>query len=87
MVIVTSGMSIRLLSKAALFHQLERGHLAVVAQASNALTMVHEGGKSAGNAPKRKLVDNVRKGKQLAMRAISELFPIERAAFDLIGFG
>lgn len=87
LVIVTSGMSVRLLSKAALFHHLERDHLAVVTQATSALTLVLEGGKSAADVPKDELIDNVRKGRQLAEQAVSELFPIERAAFELIGFG
>lgn len=87
LVIITSGMSIRLLSKAAQFHHLERDHLAVVTQASSALAMVLDGGKSSKSIPKTELLDNVRKGRQLAEQAVSELFPIEKKAFELIGFG
>lgn len=87
LVIVTSGMSIRLLSKAALFHHLERDHLAVVARANTALMLVTEGGRSSRDVPKADLVDSVRKGRQLAEQAVSELLPIEKLVFNAIGFG
>lgn len=87
LVIVSTGISIRLLSKAAKFHHLERDHLGVVMQATNALTLVLEGGKSASEVPKDEFVNHVRKARQLARQAVSELFPVEQAAFELIGFG
>jgi len=85
--IVSSGISIRLLSKAAKFHHLERDHLGVVMQATNVLTLVLEGGRSAREVPKASFVDPVRKARQLAEQPAGELFWFERAAFNLIGFG
>lgn len=86
-VVVSSGLSIRLLGKAALFHHLERDHLGVVMQASQALDRVLEGGRLADQVPRAQLVADVRRARELAQQATSELFPIEQAAFAFIGFG
>lgn len=56
MVIVSTGISIRLLSKAALFHHLEHDRLGVMMQATNALTLVFEGGRSVGEVQKKDFV-------------------------------
>jgi methyl-accepting chemotaxis protein len=87
LVVVSTGISIRLLSKAARFHHLERDHLGVVMQASAALNTVLEGGASAHEVPKTALVDPVRQARHLAQQPEQELFGFERAAFELIGFG
>ncbi|MBL8389530.1 MAG: HAMP domain-containing protein [Hydrogenophaga sp.] len=84
---VSMGLSIRLMGKAALFHHLERDHLSVVMQASNALDQVLDGGKSSKSVSKAAFGENVRKARALAEQAMSELFPVEQAAFELIGFG
>ena len=86
-VIATSALSIRLLSKAALFHHLERDHLSVVMQASLALSLVLDGGKSATSVSTADLLDNVRQARALAQQATTELFQVEQFAFEQIGFG
>lgn len=87
LVVASTAISIRLLSKAALFHHLERDHLGVVMQATGLLTLTLEGGKSAAAVPKEDFVVAVRKARQLAEQALSELFAVEQAAFEVIGFG
>jgi len=86
-VVVTSGLTIRLLGKAALFHHLERDHLAEVMQCVRALDLVADGGKSAASIDKAEFAKHVREARSLAQQADSTLFGVEQAAFELIGFG
>jgi methyl-accepting chemotaxis protein len=87
MVILAAVLSTRLLSKAALFHHLERDFLSRVTQSSRDVDLVLEGGKSAGSISKSDVLENVRMARELAQRANTELFGIEQIAFELIGFG
>ena len=86
-VVVSAGLSIRLMGKAALFHHLERDHLAEVMQTVGAVDRVLDGGKSAGSVARREVVGHVLRGRELAQQAISELFAVEKSLFELIGFG
>jgi methyl-accepting chemotaxis protein len=86
-VIVTAGLTIRLLGKAALFHHLERDHLAEVMQSVRALDLVSDGGRSAGRFSKAEFASHMRQARSLAEQADATLFGVEQAAFELIGFG
>ncbi|MCK6424327.1 MAG: methyl-accepting chemotaxis protein [Burkholderiaceae bacterium] len=79
-------LSTRLLSKAALFHHLERDHLAEVSQATRLLDLVSEGGRSSFGVTKDQLSGHVRRARSLAQRADSALFGVEQFAFERIGF-
>ncbi|MEY4763887.1 MAG: hypothetical protein RI907_560 [Pseudomonadota bacterium] len=89
LVVAVSAMlllGVRLLSKAALFHYLEREHVAIVLNLAQALD--HAAGVGAGNTLDRAdLRKRMGEAQDLARRADSELFPPEQWAFRLLGFG
>ena len=85
-VVLAAVLSTRLLSKAALFHHLERDHLAAVSHASGLLVRVTEGGKSSGSVSRSELIEHLHQARALARQAGDELFAVEQLAFEAIGF-
>jgi methyl-accepting chemotaxis protein len=77
-------LGVRLLSKGALFHHLEREHIALTLRLSHDLDMA-----TAGKATLSRddLLQRLQAASDLASRADSELFPPEKIAFRAIGFG
>jgi methyl-accepting chemotaxis protein len=80
---VTVLVGVRLLSKGALFHYLEREHLSVTMSLSQDLDRA-----AAGKATltREALVQRMEDARDLARRADSELFPPEKLAFRALGF-
>ncbi|MCW7536354.1 methyl-accepting chemotaxis protein [Aquabacterium sp. A7-Y] len=77
----------RLLGKAALFHYLERDHLATVLHLSQALERVTEGSRRAGEVTRAQMVADIDKAIEIASRVDIELFAVERAAMSMMGYG
>lgn len=75
----------RMLGKAALFHYLERQHLALVSEMETALLRL-EYGVIDGQEVRSTLLQRVDAGQALAARADSELFKVEQLLFRLAGF-
>ena len=87
MVLVVSVMvllGVRLLGKGALFHYLEREHLAQVMQLELDLERAASGKTTVD---RQALVDRMQAAQALARRADNELFAPEKLAFRLLGFG
>lgn len=78
-------MSARLLSKAALFHYLEREHIATVLSVDGALRRTQAG--DAGAITKAGLLKKLEYARSLAMGVDRELLLIEQWAFRALGFG
>jgi len=77
----------RLLGKAALFHYLEREHVALVLNAASALDRVIEGGHSADKVKPEELVVPLTQARATAIQVGEELFAPEKWAFILLGYG
>lgn len=75
----------RILGKAALFHYLERQHLAIVSEMETALLRL-EYGATDGQTVRNALLQRVDTAQALAARADSELFKVEQLIFRLAGF-
>lgn len=78
-------MSARLLSKAALFHYLEREHIATVLVVDGALWRMQA--SDAGAITKAELLKKLEYARSLAMGVDRELLLIEQWAFRALGFG
>jgi len=87
MVSVVVLLSTRLLGKAALFHYLEREHVALVMQTSAVLDRVQQGGKDAAGVRPEDVARPLGAARALAARVDVELFAVEQWAFRLLGFG
>ncbi len=77
-------LGVRLLNKGALFHHLEREHIAVTLRLSHDLEMAAAG---KGTLSREDLLQRMQAASDLASRADSELFLPEQLAFRAIGFG
>jgi methyl-accepting chemotaxis protein len=89
LVLVVSALSllgVRLLSKGALFHYLEREHVVLVLEMSHKLDMAALAPDKAA-LTREDLTDKLNQARALASRADVELFLPEQWAFRLIGFG
>jgi len=78
-------MGTRLLGKSALFHHLERDHLAEVMQASALLDQVIAGSRT--DVAPATLLAPLDKAHAIASRVDVELFAIEQGVFRMMGFG
>ncbi|EHR71042.1 methyl-accepting chemotaxis protein [Burkholderiales bacterium JOSHI_001] len=79
-------LGVRLLSKTARFHYLEREHLALVSQMQQAMDRVREGGTQSGQVRRQPVLAMVDKARAIAGSVEAELFPPEILAFRLMGF-
>jgi methyl-accepting chemotaxis protein len=77
----------RLLGKAALFHYLEREHVAQVLTVSALLDRVTEGGRNASAVTPAEVLGPLNKARALAVQAGEELFEVEKIAFGVLGYG
>ncbi|AKJ30557.1 methyl-accepting chemotaxis protein [Caldimonas brevitalea] len=77
----------RLLGKAALFHYMERDHVATVLNLKQAMDRVSEGARTADKVTRDELVRDIVKARDIAGNVDIELFAIERGAISMIGFG
>ncbi|MBI5926750.1 MAG: HAMP domain-containing protein [Aquabacterium sp.] len=79
-------LGIRLLSKSALFHYLEREHMAVVVGMAHDLELatVAPGSRTV---TREAMLASIKKADEIAAHVDFELFTVEQWAFRLIGFG
>lgn len=80
-------LSTRLLSKAALFHYLEREHVVAVLKVAAALERAQWGGAADSRQSRAAMIESLTKARGLAIRASSELLPVEQWVFRALGFG
>jgi methyl-accepting chemotaxis protein len=78
-------LGVRLLAKGALFHYLEREHLAVVVEMDRDLERAERSG-TENALPRAHLQENITKASNIAARVDVELFLVEQWAFKAIGF-
>lgn len=76
-----------MLSKAALFHHLEREHLYEIGQVRLALDRVSGGGHEAGSVRREALLGSIERAWQIAGSVDQELYVVEKLAFRALGFG
>lgn len=77
----------RLMGKGALFHYLERQHLALVMSLSQSLERVADGSPKAASVTRASLLQEIGKAREIASRVDIELLGVEQFAFALIGYG
>lgn len=85
LVAVLMLVGVRMLSKTARLHYLEREHLAIVLEMQDQLTTVMRDGASAG-VQRTKFLSALDKARSLAGSLPVEMFSVEIAAFRLFGF-
>ena len=78
---------VRMLSKAALFHHLEREHLYEIGQVRLALDRVSGGGRDADAVRRDVLLRSIERAWVIAGSVDQELFAPEKIAFRALGFG
>ncbi|GAA6140988.1 methyl-accepting chemotaxis protein [Hydrogenophaga sp. 5NK40-0174] len=86
LVAVVLMVGVRLLSKTARFHYLEREHLAQILTLQHRFDTVTEGGRSAGEVRKDEVLSLLDEAIRISGSVDEELFAPEVTAFRLLGF-
>lgn len=89
-IIVASMVSmygVRLLSKGATFHFLERNHMELAMRADGALRLVENSAKDSAEIRIENFVELIRQMRQVAVQAGEETFGFEKILLSTLGFG